>query len=95
MKRWRECSGDRPSRSRRFELNAGSHSEATECEKKYKNNIFLSLGHLSLPKYGAGAMQFLVGHFRLLGFEGQHWMPIAVASIALYSFVVWKSGGRA
>ncbi len=48
-----------------------------------------------MPKYGAGAMQFLVGHFNFLGFEGQHWMPIAVASITLYSFVVWKSGGRA
>jgi hypothetical protein len=65
-----------------------------EC-KKYKNNIFLSWDNLCLPKYGAGAMQFLVGHFNFLGFEGQHWMPIAVASITLYSFVVWKSGGRA
>jgi hypothetical protein len=46
------------------------------------------------PKNGAGVVQFLVEHFTFLGFEIQNWMPIAVASIAVYIFIVWKTRDR-
>jgi hypothetical protein len=32
-------------------------------------------------------VQFLVGHFTLLGFEGQNWMVIVLALIAAFIFL--------
>jgi hypothetical protein len=38
-------------------------------------------------------MWFLVEHFRFLGFEGQYWMLILVAMVAIYIFLIWRTGG--
>jgi hypothetical protein len=40
-------------------------------------------------------VQFLVGHFTFLGFDGQNWMLIVVAVIAAFIVLVWKTRGRA
>jgi len=40
-------------------------------------------------------VQFLVGHFIFLGFDGQNWMLIVVAVIAAFIVLVWKTRGRA
>ena len=49
---------------------------------EYKNNIFLLLKHVPCTKKGMGAVQFLTGHFTILGFQVQNWMLIAAAVIA-------------
>jgi hypothetical protein len=36
---------------------------------------------------------FLVEHFTFLGFQGQYWMLILVAMIAIYILFVWRTGG--
>jgi hypothetical protein len=62
---------------------------------EYKNNIFLPQKPLSCSKNGeAGVLQFLVGRFTFLGFEGQNWMLIVVGVIAVYIFFVWKTRNR-
>jgi hypothetical protein len=43
---------------------------------------------------GAGVVQFLIGHFTFLGFEGQNWMLIVVGLIAAYIFFVWTTRDR-
>jgi hypothetical protein len=44
---------------------------------------------------GAGAVQFLIERFTFLGFEGQNWMLIMIALVAVFVFFVWKTSGRA
>jgi hypothetical protein len=43
---------------------------------------------------GAGALQFLIGHFSILGFDGQYWMLIVVGLIAVFSFFVRNARSR-
>jgi hypothetical protein len=43
---------------------------------------------------GAGVAQFLVGHFAILGFEGQNWMLVVAGLIAAFVFYVWKTRDR-
>jgi H+/gluconate symporter-like permease len=43
---------------------------------------------------GAGAVQFLIEHFTLLGFEGQNWMLIMITLVAAFVFFVWKTRDR-
>jgi hypothetical protein len=47
-----------------------------------------------LQRSGAQAVQFLVGHFNLLGFDGQNWMLIVAAVIAVFIFFVWRARDR-
>jgi hypothetical protein len=61
---------------------------------KYKNNIFLSPNRLFCPGNGGGSVQFLVKHFTFLGFEGQNWMLIVAAVIAVFVVYVWKTRDR-
>jgi H+/gluconate symporter-like permease len=50
---------------------------------------------LILPKKGgAGAVQFLVERFTILGFEGQNWMLILIGVVAAFLFFVWKTRDR-
>jgi hypothetical protein len=42
----------------------------------------------------AETVQFLVGHFNLLGFDGQNWMLIVAGVIAVFIFFVWRTRGR-
>ena len=37
---------------------------------------------------GVGALHFLVEHFSFLGFDGQYWMLIAAAMIAVFVLLV-------
>jgi hypothetical protein len=39
-------------------------------------------------------VQFLIGHFTLLGFEGQNWMLIVLGLIAAFIFFVLKTHTR-
>jgi hypothetical protein len=43
---------------------------------------------------GAGAVQFLIQGFTVLGFEVQNWMLIVVGLIAAYILFVWKTRDR-
>jgi hypothetical protein len=45
-------------------------------------------------KRGAGAVQFLIQSFTVLGFEVQNWMLIVVGLIAAYILFVWKTRDR-
>jgi hypothetical protein len=38
------------------------------------------------------SMEFLAGHFTVLGFEFQNWMPIVVGAVAAYVVYLWKTG---
>jgi H+/gluconate symporter-like permease len=50
---------------------------------------------LILPKKGrAGAVQFLVERFTILGFEGQNWMLILIGVVAAFLFFVWRTRDR-
>jgi len=60
-----------------------------------RQNAYLAqTKRLFCTKMGAGAVQFLVGHFTFLGFEGQNWMLIATGLIAAFIFFVWKTRDR-
>jgi hypothetical protein len=43
---------------------------------------------------GAGAVQFLIEGFTVLGFEVQNWMLIVVGVIAAFILFVWKTRDR-
>jgi hypothetical protein len=40
------------------------------------------------------AVQFLIGQFAFLGFEGQNWMLIMVGLIAVFTLFAWKTRNR-
>jgi hypothetical protein len=49
----------------------------------------------SAQETGAGAVQFLIGHFTFLGFDGQYWMIIVAALIAAFVVFAWRTRDRA
>jgi hypothetical protein len=54
---------------------------------------FLGGAAYVLPRNGADEVGFLVEHFTFLSFQGQYWMLILAAMIAIYILFVWKTGG--
>jgi hypothetical protein len=40
-------------------------------------------------------VQFLIGHFTFLGFDGQYWMIIVAALIAAFVAFAWRTRDRA
>jgi hypothetical protein len=41
-----------------------------------------------------GAVQFLIEHFTILGFEVQNWMLIVIGLVAAFVIFVWKTRDR-
>jgi hypothetical protein len=41
-----------------------------------------------------GAVQFLIENFSFLGLEGQNWMLIVAALLAVFVFYVWRTRDR-
>jgi hypothetical protein len=74
---------------------AGNDTPGQLIPTAYKNNIFLSLKRLSSTTgRGSGAVEFLIGHFNLLGFEGQNWMLIVAGLIAAFILFVVTTRDR-
>jgi hypothetical protein len=43
---------------------------------------------------GEGAVEFLIAHFDLLGFDGQNWMLIVAGLVAASALFVWMTRDR-
>jgi len=43
---------------------------------------------------GEGALEFLIGHFNLFGFDGQNWMLIVAGLVAAFVIFVWNTRDR-
>jgi hypothetical protein len=98
-----------PRRSTTTELSArrpatpdkGSYIAADRPKKDIKIIYFCGqnaypaqIKRLFCTKRGAEAVQFLVEHFTILGFEGQKWMLIVVGVIAAFMLFVLKTRDR-
>jgi hypothetical protein len=73
------------------------HDQRPPNRPKARRNIkiiyFLGWSAYVLPRNGADKVGFLVEHFTFLGFQGQYWMLILAAMIAIYILFVWRTGG--
>jgi H+/gluconate symporter-like permease len=43
---------------------------------------------------GGAAVEFLIAHFNLFGFDGQNWMLIVAGLIAAFVLFAWKTRDR-
>ena len=61
---------------------------------EYISDIFIPLKSLLCIKIRVGAVQFLIENFSFLGLEGQNWMLIVAALLAVFVFYVWRTRDR-
>jgi hypothetical protein len=60
-------------------------AQIRRARSRYTNNIFSLAKWVGCTRKGAGKVQFLTGHFTILGIQAQNWMLIAAAVIAIFA----------